>query len=359
LVRGGDELCNLDDVERYLDARIMSTGPRLSDDGQWWWTGAEWVRASQAPASPLAPIQTISESDSDLDASEAAPVSESVAAAPVSESVSPALQPAPTPNLLGLAVTNRFIFWAKIAAIIVYIPALIVEVIAASATPSGGNQPWYGNLAVAILLALALGGLLIDRRFFGSMGGIIKWNRMNGWQKGLVGFFYFLALLPLGAGIFYAVSLLPRRPEAFADVAAVPATLPDVSGSPPNWAPTPSSSLPRSQTFGGEQVIAVTRNRLGCSSWVIIILTLGIPLIWWAARTYTLTNTRVIVRHGIVWKSEQSIPLRNVTDVQITRGPLASIVVVLSAAGAISFGQITHGAAEQIGAAWATARGAA
>jgi hypothetical protein len=236
----------------------MTAGPRLSDDGQWWWTGAEWVRASQAPASPLAPIAPMSESDSARDAPEAPPVSESVAAAPVSKSLATALvsesvaaapQPAPTPNLLGLAVTNRFIFWGKIAAIIVYVPALIVVFIAAGATPSGGNEPWYGNLAVAILLALALGGLLIDRRVFGSMGGIIKWNRMNGWQKGLVGFFYFLVLLPLGIGIFYVVSLLPRRSEAFADVAIVPATLPDVSGSPPNWAPTPSSSLPRSRQF--------------------------------------------------------------------------------------------------------------
>jgi hypothetical protein len=185
----------------------------------------EWVRASQAPASLLVPIPTSSQTVPG-DAPKAPPVSESVAvppvsesvaAVPVSESVAAAPQPAPTLNLLGLAVTNRFIFWAKIAAIIVYVPALIVEVIAASATQSGGNQPWYGNLAVAILLALALAGLLIDRRFFGSMGGIIKWNRMNGWQKGLVGFFYFLALLPLGVGIFYAVSLLPRRPEAFAD----------------------------------------------------------------------------------------------------------------------------------------------
>lgn len=39
----------------------MSIGPRLSDDGQWWWTGTEWVRASQAPASPLAPKPTSAE----------------------------------------------------------------------------------------------------------------------------------------------------------------------------------------------------------------------------------------------------------------------------------------------------------
>lgn len=33
--------------------------PRLSDDQQWWWTGAEWVRASQAPVPPSSPPQTL------------------------------------------------------------------------------------------------------------------------------------------------------------------------------------------------------------------------------------------------------------------------------------------------------------
>jgi membrane protein YdbS with pleckstrin-like domain len=100
--------------------------------------------------------------------------------------------------------------------------------------------------------------------------------------------------------------------------------------------------------------------RLGCAAWVIIILLFGwLALPWYFARTYTLTDRRVIVRKGILWKSENSIPLRNIQDVTVSYGPLSGMVIVVSAGGAIVFPPVPVAAAREFADAYARVSGGA
>lgn len=101
-----------------------------------------------------------------------------------------------------------------------------------------------------------------------------------------------------------------------------------------------------------EQVITVTRDRLGVVGWSVVILTCGLYLVWWLFRTYTVTTSRIIVRRGIVFRQQTSIPLRNITQVNVARGPLASsMYITTSSQGTVSLVGITHGAANRIAAA--------
>lgn len=70
-----------------------------------------------------------------------------------------------------------------------------------------------------------------------------------------------------------------------------------------------------------EQVIKVTREfPLGCGCVTKAILTLGLYILWWAARQLIVTNRRVIFRSGVLGKSERSIPLSRVQDVSVRYG---------------------------------------
>lgn len=106
----------------------------------------------------------------------------------------------------------------------------------------------------------------------------------------------------------------------------------------------------------GERVLATTRERLGCTFWFGVVITLGIWLLslpWWANRTFTLTDRRVLVRRGIWWKSENSIPLRNIQDVRVSYGPLSGMVAVVSAGGTIVFPPVPVAAAREFADAYA------
>jgi membrane protein YdbS with pleckstrin-like domain len=109
-----------------------------------------------------------------------------------------------------------------------------------------------------------------------------------------------------------------------------------------------------------EQTIVVIRDRLGCVTWLIYAICLFTPLLWWSARTTTVTTTRVVMQRGVLFsKSEVSIPLRNITAVDVERSPLAAQVTVRSATERFHLGSVTHGAAEQIQTAIANARATA
>jgi uncharacterized membrane protein YdbT with pleckstrin-like domain len=76
-----------------------------------------------------------------------------------------------------------------------------------------------------------------------------------------------------------------------------------------------------------EQIIKVAReNPLGCGCVTKVILTLGVYILWWAAKQLVVTNRRVIWRTGVFGKSERSIPLSRVQDVSVSYGPMGRIL---------------------------------
>ena len=76
-----------------------------------------------------------------------------------------------------------------------------------------------------------------------------------------------------------------------------------------------------------EQIIKVAReNPLGCGCVTKVILTLGVYILWWAAKQLVVTNRRVIWRAGVFGKSERSIPLSRVQDVSVSYGPMGRIL---------------------------------
>ena len=97
------------------------------------------------------------------------------------------------------------------------------------------------------------------------------------------------------------------------------------------------------QSGQGELVLVQARMRLGCIGWFGVVITLGLSLIWWAAQTFTVTNQRVIMRRGVIWKTEQAIPLGKVQDVVVDRGPLSTLIRLTSAGGSTNLGFMALG----------------
>jgi membrane protein YdbS with pleckstrin-like domain len=65
----------------------------------------------------------------------------------------------------------------------------------------------------------------------------------------------------------------------------------------------------------------------------LYVFTLGLWAIWRPRHRIVLTNQRLVVRKGIVNKSEVGIPLARVQDVHLKTSPLNGGVVTLSTAG--------------------------
>lgn len=63
------------------------------------------------------------------------------------------------------------------------------------------------------------------------------------------------------------------------------------------------------------------------------VLTLGLWAIWRPRHRIVLTNQRLVVTRGIVSKSERSVPLARIQDVQLRTSPLSGGEVRLSTAG--------------------------
>lgn len=76
-----------------------------------------------------------------------------------------------------------------------------------------------------------------------------------------------------------------------------------------------------------EVVVEQTReNPLGCGCLVKATLTLGIYIIWWAAKKLVVTNKRVFWRSGVLSSKERSIPLNRVTDINVQSGMIGRIL---------------------------------
>jgi hypothetical protein len=282
-----------------------------------------------------------------------------------SDSVAAAPQQPLVPRLRGPA------FWARVAAVVAYVPAIVLVVISSTSTPSGGQQPWYGNVGTAILVVLVLVGLLTDTRFMGTMGGVIRWNRMKGWQKALVGFFYFFGLLPLGIGVFFAVSLLRQRyPEAFARTtpstgsASSPTSQAPIAPGP-IWPPAPvpaslrsgppvategsvPASVSTSEASDGERTLIEVGPVMKLGTLIAICCTLGLYAIWRAKQRYIVTTRRIIVRRGLFHTDERSYPLNRIQNVDSQQAIRQGRLTIATDRGAIVIGHLKRADAKRV-----------
>ena len=70
-----------------------------------------------------------------------------------------------------------------------------------------------------------------------------------------------------------------------------------------------------------EEVIVRKRETvLSLAFWLKLLLTLGLYLFWWLAKSLTVTNRRVIWKTGLFGTKERSVPLRQVQDVSVSYG---------------------------------------
>lgn len=76
-----------------------------------------------------------------------------------------------------------------------------------------------------------------------------------------------------------------------------------------------------------EEVLVTAReNPLGCGCITKATLTLGLYLLFWAAKKLIVTNKRVTWQTGVLSKSERTIPLNRVTDISVSRGFLGNLL---------------------------------
>jgi hypothetical protein len=92
--------------------------------------------------------------------------------------------------------------------------------------------------------------------------------------------------------------------------------------------------------MNGERTLVSTREAITLGRWIAVLCTLGLWLLWWLARVYTVTDRRVIVRRGLIFRSEQSVLLTKVQDVIVNKGPLIAHVRLSSAGGSLGFENI-------------------
>ncbi len=65
----------------------------------------------------------------------------------------------------------------------------------------------------------------------------------------------------------------------------------------------------------------------------LYIFTFGLWELWRRRHRYIVTDQRVIAMRGVISKSERSIPLARIQDVQLRRSPLQGGCVTFSTAG--------------------------
>lgn len=72
--------------------------------------------------------------------------------------------------------------------------------------------------------------------------------------------------------------------------------------------------------------VAVTGGSASLAMWIVVglLLTWFVlrPLLEWLTATYTITNRRLITRHGIITRRGHDIPLARISDVAYEHGPI-------------------------------------
>lgn len=62
------------------------------------------------------------------------------------------------------------------------------------------------------------------------------------------------------------------------------------------------------------------------AKWFLLTMTGGLYIIWWFAKSYTLTDRYVQVRRGVFGRYSRDIPLGKIQDVTLSTGPLGRIL---------------------------------
>jgi hypothetical protein len=91
--------------------------------------------------------------------------------------------------------------------------------------------------------------------------------------------------------------------------------------------------LPDVRLQGDEHVVRTFR-RSGWPVTLRTIVTLGLYTFWWRAGLVVLTDQRILMKQGVLNKSELSLPLRFVQDAAMHRSWLGVGHVTVSTAGA-------------------------
>jgi len=85
----------------------------------------------------------------------------------------------------------------------------------------------------------------------------------------------------------------------------------------------------------------------------IYIFTLGLWSVWRKRHRFILTNKRVVVRMGIITKSQVDIPLGRVQDISVVTSVVNGSVIAFSSAGGSlgvsSIGPLTRAQAREFG----------
>ena len=76
-------------------------------------------------------------------------------------------------------------------------------------------------------------------------------------------------------------------------------------------------------TESGEQTFRESPMSLGF--WIKMPVTVGLYFLWWRAKSVTVTDTHLVYREGVISKTERSIPLSHILDVQVKTGLLGRI----------------------------------
>ena len=80
-----------------------------------------------------------------------------------------------------------------------------------------------------------------------------------------------------------------------------------------------------------EKIVWEVRKSATPEVWGKLILSLGLYMLWLRADKCTVTNRKVVHRHGLLNVAEEAIPLERIQDVNSKIGPLTGKVAVSSA----------------------------
>ena len=131
------------------------------------------------------------------------------------------------------------------------------------------------------------------------------------------------------------------------------------ASSPP---PSPPSGPPRPPSPPGTQPTAATGDEVVLfrafpaatpKVWLKWLITLGIYEFWRRRTQFIVTSRRIVLRHGMVQRTERSVPMNRVQDITTRKGMLHGEVLLSSAGGTLgveSLGPLWNGSVERLAA---------
>lgn len=74
------------------------------------------------------------------------------------------------------------------------------------------------------------------------------------------------------------------------------------------------------------EIIRTRESALSLAFWIKLALTLGLYFIWWRNKSLTVTNKLIIVKKGLLRKTERSIPLKHVLEARVSSGMIGRML---------------------------------